>query len=300
MIDDSQQKAAQEESLPPDKAAQEGTPPSDTSDAISGEMAEQAATEESPTYEPEVKEPPLQNQYAELKRKLDKTIQQNEWLMSQLQNNQTQQVAATPQPKTSFQPTQADFGEIIVKELQQKVASGEIDGNNYYDVIRFQARRTQELVAESTMKQTKVQTERQVSESRAIKKAKDLGYDITNRQDPMGALAWQEVGRRASTLGMTAQEYYNVFPYAFEDAINAVSGTLPTKQQQQLQMKQATLPISDINTARRKPVEKEPEPTELDNALSRRYGSDFKTVSRIQKTVQDPKNFEVTIPIDMD
>ena len=87
----------------------------------------------------------------------------------------------------------------------------------------------------------------------------------------------------------------------FFATLNFVSGNLAQslKPAPKTQIRQSGIPQSDIPTAVRK-TERKPAPSDLDVAMSNRYGSNIETVQKLQQTVQNQETFETYIPMDLD
>ena len=305
-----QQQAVPGESPTPQQAVNEDSPSSE--DLISEETRQvaqqQAVSQESPTFEPrEMPEEtvPEENRVRELMRRMDKMQEEfgivKNHIMStpQVQPQQYQQPQVQPQQANMQQ--QKLVGDIVIQEIRDKIAKGELDGQDGFAIMQYQGNRTQELLQQSFTKQNRVETERNASHARAMQKAKQMGYDLMKPNDLLGGMTMQEINRRAGTIGMTAHEYMKEFPFAIEDSLNFVSGNLAQslKPAPKTQIRQSGIPQSDIPTAVRK-TERKPAPSDLDVAMSNRYGSNIETVQKLQQTVQNQETFETYIPMDLD
>jgi hypothetical protein len=304
-----QKQAVPGESPTPQKAVPEVSPPSEDliSEETKLEAQEQAVPQESPTFEPQempVDEVPEENRVRELMRRMDKMQEEFGLVKNQILSSQPQQQFQQPQAQMPQQPTaqhQKLIGDIVTQEMKDKIAKGELDGNDGFALLQYQGNRTQELLQQSFTKQNRLETERNASHARAMQKAKQMGYDLTKQGDLLGGMTMQEINRRAATIGMTANEYVKEFPFAIEDSMNSVSANLSPAIQPvpKTQIRQSGVPQSDIPTAVRR-VERKPAPSELDVAMSQRYGSNLETVQALQKNTLNKETFETYIPMDLD
>lgn len=272
--------------------------------AIEGSPPEPEPSELPASPEPEHREPPVQNLLGEQKRLIDKLHNELELVKNQL--NVVQQARVQPQePAAIAKPARnVKIGDIINREVEAKFQAGELSWERPNEVFAYRENRTEELLAERNLAKTRMDTVRFQSASAAVNKAKTMGYDLNNVADPLAQNVQREIATRAASVGMSPQEYIELVPTVFEDALNKIAWQLNPQQPAGAPRRELaqtiTPPVSDIPTARRKVVEKGPEPTDVDKTFSNRYGSDFKRVTEVMKSVRNPETFEVMVPIDLD
>jgi len=241
---------------------------------------------------------PAQNVLAEMRRKLDQTME----AVRQMSENFTryqqpqaggyqppipQQVQAQPQQRMPV--TFDEAAEILTKEVQEKISSGEI--TDQMQLETFRNRRFFELNQQVQNAVLATQNERAVSEQR-IKAAYP---DLSDMQSPLSRAVINEIVRRSSLPGQ--KDLYKNNPYCLEGIVPYVASSLgiqpkfngrrvqpttPTNLPQNIGGRASSIPPADTYV-----------PTEVELALSPKYGNDPVAMAKFNREHPDPLSITV-------
>uniref|UniRef100_A0A6M3IIZ4 Uncharacterized protein n=1 Tax=viral metagenome TaxID=1070528 RepID=A0A6M3IIZ4_9ZZZZ len=306
-------KAVKGDTPSPEAVSGDSQPPDDEmSNLVADEVKEQVegvVTPETPAEPEEINvqsqqnDLPIENVLAKQERVINKLYERLDLLENRL-NTQPQpaQQQTQPQSARSLLGAGKKPGDLIAKEMEEKIEKGELSWERPYELFAYLTNRADELSSQRLERKSQFNTAQGQSAMRATKKAQSLGYNLQNGNDPMTVAVRNELARNASTMGMNYQEYLEAVPFAVEHAVNVIAEQIQpaNKTAVKRELNNVILPTSDIPTAGKKVVEKQPQPSDIDKALSKRYGSKFETVSKIQGKVANQKTFEVSVPIELD
>lgn len=249
---------------------------------------------------------PKENVLSEVLRKINKLTDDITSLKSASQSyRQSQSYSQQPYQQPVQQQSQsqiqiiprnpAEIAEIVDKEAREKYGEAFIQGQvDYWELQKFQNKRVAELSNLMMRNVNNIQTERFNSLSRI----KGLYPDLNNINTPLTQAVFNEINRRAISMGLTAQEYVEKDPYVFESVTPSVASQLgigvKVQTQPKLKPKQSNLPPNSFEGRQTIPKE-EIKPSEEDIAFGQGFGIKPETLTNIKKNNPDPRKFIANI-----
>jgi hypothetical protein len=240
---------------------------------------------------------PAENVLGEMRRKIDKVMGEFEEFKlnqsyQQSQNIQQQQPYQPPQ-QTYQQPQQQpqrivprtpdEIADIVDREMQEKYGEAFQNGTaNYFEMQRFQNKRTAELTSAMMSTSNSLQAERQNSFGRVV----NLYPDLNNVNSNLARGVFNEINRRANVMGVNPQSYLERDPYAFESITPFVASQMGIGAKVQngvkVQARPNNMPPSNF-PGQETPKPKEIKPTQADVNLEKRFGVKAKTLATMRE-----------------
>ncbi|MFX0022190.1 MAG: hypothetical protein ACFE9S_07675 [Candidatus Hermodarchaeota archaeon] len=232
---------------------------------------------------------PKENVLSEVLRKVNKLSERFDNLeatkiQQQYQQPIQQQPYQPPQQSQSITPRTADeIAEIVDKEAREKYGDAFAQGTvDYWELQKFQNRRTVELTRQMMSNVNSVQSERIRSEARIKEFYPDLQ---PNTALSHGVL--NELNRRAYMMGISPQSLYERDPYILESITPLVARQMGINSKIQnsnikIQPKSDNLPPNNF-PGRETPKPENIKPTQNDINVGKRFGVKPETLANIRQ-----------------
>jgi hypothetical protein len=256
---------------------------------------------------------PAENVLSEMRRKMDKMMDEVSSLKLSQQHNPYQQpqqfqqpyqqpnMQQQPQPQQIIPRDAEEIADIVDRECREKfgnaMATGTIE--DYYREQRFRDKRRTEL-SESMMDEkfksfrtnNYVQSERNSSENRI----KGLYPDLNDLQSPLMMGVVNEVRRRADVYGVDPTSLYEKDPYLLESIAPVIANQIGIVAKAQnaprIRQQQSSLPPKNFE-GRQTPVQAKEKPSNEDVLFAQRFGIKPESLVKARNgaDVNDPTMF---------
>lgn len=284
-----------------------GTPdPSKQGGDITPEPSQDAAPAKEPEPKPQADDAipdvddrgvPSHNVLSEMRKKIDQLIENQRQMSEEFTRYRTPQAGGyqptsvpqqtQPQPQVKMPTTVEEAAEILTKEVNEKITSGEI--TEVTQLETFRNRRMFELNQQVQTAMTMRQTERNISNSRIL----EIYPELRDPQSNLSRTVLNEIQRRSSING------YNIYekdPYCLENITPFIASRLGIQPRLngRLHQKQPTsLPQNIGGRGTVKPPSEVIAPTEVEKVMSPKYGNDPVEMAKFNREHPDPRSISV-------
>lgn len=257
---------------------------------------------------------PTENVLGEMRRKMDKVMEELTSLKSMQHNSyqqpqQFQQVQQpyqqpnmqeqqAPQRQEQVAPRNADeVADIIDRECRDKYGAAFNAGTaDYWEIEKFRDKRRTELsqaMVNARIKSVEATNVIKTEREKSFGRISGLYPDLINIQSNLAQAVLREAGRRAYTMGMSPQAYLEKDPYAIESITPMVASQLGIGAKAQSQPKiiprQPNLPPSNF-PGKQTQVQNDVKPTQADIDFGKRFKVDPKALAKVRNTSKNPED----------